>query len=235
VGEYSEPISHADPRAYYYRVVEDAPGPDTRSAVVGRIPAPVHHSTSPIYSKIPLCLAPQPEDANQQMLLEELPLSIHWWDADLQRFDFEAAPFESVLDFEAGDQFAVRTAPHAYPGAVHHQTTGRVPTKEELSVILEREGIHAVVWPVTAAPKMASKLLIPYLGLVGVGRWNPSSQTVEWYRTPNRPAGYVPGVRNKNLHHDFEVQPCTPLYVYIDELREYHGNTLTILWPDFVE
>lgn len=228
VGEYSESFEPNDPDAYFYRVVEDAPGSDTGSAVMGRIPIPVRISSSYSYSKIPVCLDPKPDDAHQRMLMAEQPLSIHWWEPLEQRFASDPAPYDAVLDFGLLDFYAARTAPDVNPRVDHYQVTGRVASAVRS---LGHEGIHAVVWPLTEEPITASWLLAPELGLVAVGRWNLSTQSVEWYRSPNEPLRTVPGVANHETPIDFEIEPCTPLYVYIDELIDINGFKVPIPWP----
>lgn len=227
-GEYTETMGPYDPGAYY-QVVEDVSGSKAPSAVLGRLPIPVWRSPSSPYSKIPLCFVPSPDDAYQQMLLHEHPSTIHWWDPIAQRFEFESAPFESVLDLEVSEHFAVRH-PAAASAFFPYHITGRVPEEDDLSLAMN-EGIHAVAWPVTAERTKASELLIPFLGLVAVGRWNLTEQRVEWYRTPDRPVMFVPGVANVVTTIDFEIEPCTPLYVYIDELFVIDGFEVPVPWP----
>lgn len=227
-GEHSEPFAPHAPNARYYRVVEHKLGYDTHSAVVGRIPIPVRLAASHAYSKIPVCLEPTPFDSHQQMLLEEHPLSISWWEPLQQAFAFDFWPFDSVLDLELLDFYAVRTAPVPYPQIVRYQVTGAVATTQ---TFLAHEGIHAVVWPLTEDPTMASDLLDPFMGVVGVGRWSSIQQRVEWYRSPNEPIANVPGVVNVNTG-DFAIDPCTPLYVFIDELHHVSPyQKVPVPWP----
>lgn len=231
-GTYMDDFVSRD--AVFYRVVENTfGGPPESSEVVGRIPVPVRRTLSHAQnSKIPLCLAPAPADAHQQMLLRERPLSIHWWDPFMQSFAADGFPFEAVLDRAVGEVISVRTPPSPPPAFVRYQLTGRVPSECEIANGMV-EGFNAVAWPVFYEPTMASRVLAMFPGAVAVGRWPvlQEGNQVEWY--PAIPAKGLPGVTN-TTRGDFEIPPCTALYVYMDVFADSEGVPIDVIWPTVV-
>lgn len=230
-GEYSETfVPSADPGSFY-QVVENRPGPDEWSGVVGRISVPVRHTTASGYSKIPLCLVPTPDDAVQQMLNYEQPLSIHWWEPLVQAFATDHAPFEGVLDLGVSEFLSVRPPSQPLAEIAHYSVTGRVPWEEEVALPMV-EGINAVVWPIIGRTIHASELLSPFQGVTHVGRWNLLRQWIEWYPVSMEGLPQIHGVVSTVTHTDFEIDPCTPVYVYIDELPKLpDGRPIPVIWP----
>lgn len=232
VGGYDDfrphpPVVWSAPSAFY-RVVEHTAEADVSSAVMGRLSRWALHSIPdypppgpriPLnHNKVPICLAPVPADTLRQMLLDEDVLSIHWWDPALQGYHSDEPPFMSVLELGLGAVFSMVVPPMI--GAHGQQTlpyhlTGRVPAISEL-VTGAYEGSNAVTWPITAAPSIASALLGGpghMQHAIAIGWWDPEAQTVRWY--PDLPPSDLPGVA-ETVTGDFEIAPCSALYVYID-------------------
>jgi hypothetical protein len=168
---------------------------------------------------------PEPHDAMRALVQRSPVLSIHWWEPLLQRFAHDTMPFDALLELEVSEFFAVRSVPSATAVHVPVHVTGRVPVEEEIALPMV-EGINAVVWPITARAIHASELLDDYQGVTAVGQWNLFRQRVEWYQPGGGPLPQLAGHVTRVATSDFGIEPCTPLYVYIDELP-WHP----VMWP----
>lgn len=238
-GRYTETFGPYDPAAFY-QVVEDVSGHKRASAVLGRLPVPVRRSPSSAYGNIPLCLVPTPADALQLMLQDdqlqyqppqyEESLSFHWWEPHSQSYADDGPPFEAVRGLEMSEFFSVRTPAGPRSDYAPYHVTGRVPERRELFLPMV-EGINTVVWPLTAERISARDLVNDVQGVFAVGRWNLIAQAVEWYTLWGQPPS-VPGLENTATSTSFQIEPCTPLYIYINYSDEVPaGQPIPVVWP----
>lgn len=214
----------------WYQVVEHTAEGGVSAAVVGRIRFAVStRSSAPLrYSKLPLCLVPTPAAAHQQLLMNEQPEAIHWWQPERQRYASDTAPFTSVLARALGEVLTVQEPPSSETDFVTYQLAGAVPDACELVTKLH-EGINVVTWPVTADTSAPPAALSALPEALATGWWGPFSQSIVWfsdraleafpwdYTVWNRAYPYIP--------------PCSAVFLYIDTGDVPHGTPLDITWP----
>ncbi len=186
-----------DETSRYYRV-RLAASPHELSTTVGKITTALH----PGYTKFGVCLLSELDTA-QELFADSLSpvLSVHRWDAVAQDWAWTWAAAPQPLGFEAGEAIVVNHDATMAVEPAYYTMVGHVPAHGDVRLDLQPGDNLVATLPARADLHTASQVLAAVEHATRIGRPNAQLHTIEWF-----PGGA-----------DFEITPCMPLHVEVDE------------------
>jgi RHS repeat-associated protein len=178
----------------YYRVVAEGAAEEL-STTVGQRTSTLYR----FYTKLGLCLVSDvdtwPElDAD----MPSNPSSASLWIASNQ--SWRVPPALNTTVFGPGEVIAVQHLQNPAPSPNTYTEIGYVPTESDVSIPLYVGDNLVTTVPYRFGPIMASELLEQVENATRIGRWDASTQTLDWHPEDG----------------DWEIPPCSAVHVEVD-------------------